>query len=253
MANGGFLPRLHSHAQVSNDLGGSVVDRMQTLLDADKEKTMSELDDSISPLIDPFYAKAQVEAEDDALIGIQRSQEWITKRTKEIANEELKKKDDDSSRIGKDYFKIERIDNVMEIGKCHILPFEAQGKYNNWMQKHDLEVTTEFARTHTPEETFRKKLEADNEISLNIEKKKLQEESRKSNLATLMMIKSSLFCLLIPVLGMLPNPYNSFCVLPVFYVVYLNYPAMKKLRQMMKEINEENVKIKKDDNYDPAV
>lgn len=250
--------------QASNGLGSSVsaaVDmtdmldaELQALLDADQGTVMTDESFILEP--DPFHAIAEAEAYDDSLIGIQRSEEWINARVKQLADEDFNKPASSKTRIAKDYFKITEIASLMESGDRRVLPHAAQEKYTDWINAHDLKRIQSFQKTYTPEEVYRKQIQEDNDILLKAEKKKIHDEQRETNRMTLTFIKSGFFCLMIPIIGMLPEPYCKFSPLAVLYVAYLNWPAWRKLDKMMKEIKAEKKKVAaeaKNTNYDPAV
>jgi hypothetical protein len=245
-------------AQGRNTLGASVGNK-RTMLRTGGETMNEAADGAEYPTlpVDPFFAKAEAEAFDDQLCGITRSHEWIVKRAKEIADEDFSKPAEDKTRIGLDYFRIENIAHAMRMGTEHSLPtIHAQKNFNEWMNDHEAKIIEKFKSTYTPEDLLKKQILADNEIVLKAEKRKIHNDSVETTRMTLTLIKSSFFCFMIPVCGMLPKPYDSFAFLPLLYVIYLNWPAFRKLSKLTKEIREKQKQEERekqgDVNYDPA-
>lgn len=243
-------------AQGSNTLGASVGNH-RTMLKP-QGKTMQEFADSEIKgeeqkstdfpelAVDPFHIKAEKEAEEDRLLGFSRDQEWINNRAKKLADEDFKKPADDPTRIAKDYFKVDNLTDIMTQGAEFALDSQTQIKFVKWMNDHDKKTIDKFCETYTPEEVFKKQKEEeceifkkqikdDYEIRLKVEKNKLNEDHRQAALATLTLLKSSLFLIMVPIVGMLPEPYNRLSIVVVFYVIWLNWPMVKACNKLMKE------------------
>ncbi len=145
----------------------------------------------------------------------------------------------------------------MKCGEARMLPSSSeQSAFNDWVNERDKKVVDKFMKTYTPEEIYRKQLDEQNDIYLKAEKKKINDDQTFAARSTLVFLKSSLFCLMIPVAHLLPAPYNMTQLLIVCYVFWLNYPSFKRLNKMMKELKEKQKEAKETTdhtNYDPAV
>jgi hypothetical protein len=189
----------------------------------------------------PFHAAAEAEAADDALVGIQRSPEWISARVKELYKEALNREPKDDNRLPEFIHRKDLPSILAKLDRDEV-DHVAQKVYNEIISIHYTKAEAAARETISREavivEEFEKRV-AVIKAELN---EKSHQDRLKTNRATLTFLRSAMLVLLIPILGMLPGSWRFFQLFPLIVVVWLNWKPFMAVNKMMRDLQKESIK-----------
>jgi hypothetical protein len=197
----------------------------------------------------PFLAAAEMEAVDDALVGVQRDNAWIAKRAKEIYEE--RSNANIAAPMDKQFFPMGELISAFkmaykgEIGEKY--EKEAKELLEDMGQENDEKtaLAIEIDRMTRPvEATVQERIDQ----GIKGIKEKLESdhwEVRKQDAQrSFKLMWSMLLVGLIPIFGMLPGAWKSLQIIPLLIIVWTNWKPLVQLSREMKKIKENDDKIK---------
>ncbi len=196
-----------------------------------------------SPASVPFFEAAIAEAAGDALVGIDRDEDWAKRRTKELFKQA---RDLVPAGTLPEYIHQEDLaDVIRELDKDGYGNIKAQETYRaiiaDHCEKYKSACRSVFAQEEIIQEEVVSRTKA---IKDELEEKNYQDRKRSAAMM-LALMRSMPLVLLIPVLGaVLPELWKPFQTLPLLGVVWLNWKSIRAVRKAMKDLeNEQNRRI----------
>jgi len=200
---------------------------------------IEEVEGVVSTPSNPFWEAATAEAAGDALIGIDRSSEWVKKRTRELFKEAKSRAVEEEL---PEYIRREDLSEIiLKLNRDEYETYEAQKVFNDLISNHyaKAEAATKvtISRETVIQEEVAKRVE---EIEKVLAEKSWQDRM-KSNKATLTFLSSAMLCIMIPIFSMLPGNWKFCQMLPLIAIAYINWKPMRELGKMMKDLKNERV------------
>ena len=193
----------------------------------------------------PYLGLAKREAEDDQLLGIERNEDWVLNRAKDIAREDMNRKESDPKKINKKGRWIDREKLIEELDKT------LEGKYGNkeknwlasWLST-SIKQAIEKDRIERPVDVILKE-RAEKDIAL-IKRElsiKSDKERMKQARMTLTFMMNMMLAISIPVIGIFTHgkgfPWDLLQFIPLIIIGIRVRKPLMEMRKMMKDLEKE--------------
>ena len=194
------------------------------------------------PASNPFRKAAEAEAADDAMIGIQRDEAWIKTRAKAIFREEkarVKKPDEPLP----DFLLRKDLPGILQVlYKCEYPDKVAQEAFDQIIAEQMNKSEVAIREGISVEKVILEEIEKRTKVV----KEKLNEdnyqERLRHNKLTLTFLWSMMFSITIPILGaVLPKSLMPLQMLPLVFVLWINWKPMRAFHKAMKNLGKERV------------
>lgn len=222
---------------------GSMANARESIRVAEAERAKQRAKQALADPINPFHAAAVAEAKDDSLIGIERNDEWIRKRGKELY-EASRAQATAENRPEEFIPRRELIATFRRAVHGHLDEQTNAAAAKIVQEQIDAAIIKD--RAERPISDVIKDM-GEKQIKAKVEELELKsyKERLRSATMSLLFIRSCMFVILIPIIGMFPSPWNSLQVIPVIIVAWLNWKPVREIHRVMKNIENERIKPEK--------